>query len=95
MRCGPARLAALGRHGPSARTCQAGMITTRTGNLRLIQVFWFERLNFDELVDVGADFAGEYAGVVGFDAHKDALGVHLVHDAVAAADGDPRRNRAR
>src|ERR1019366_6707342 len=42
-------------------------------------------LELDELVDVGADFAGEHARVVGFDAHDDALGVHLVDDAVAAA----------
>ena len=51
-------------------------------------------LELDELVDVGADFAGEHAGVVGFDAHDDALGVHLVDDAVAAAD-DHRARIAR
>ena len=51
-----------------------------------MQVFWFERLNFGELVDVRADFAAEHAGVVGFDAHDDALGVDLIDDAVAAAD---------
>src|SRR5216684_7849722 len=36
-------------------------------------------LEFDELIDVRAHFAAEHAGVIGFHAHDDALGVHLVH----------------
>ena len=51
-------------------------------------------LELDELVDVGADFAGEHARVVGLDAHDDALGVHLIDDSVAAAD-DHRARIAR
>ena len=51
-------------------------------------------LEFDELVDVRAHFAGEHARVVGLDAHDDALGIHLVDDAVAAAD-DHRAGIAR
>ena len=51
-------------------------------------------LELDERVDVGADFAAEHAGVVGLDAHDDALGVDLIDDAVAAAD-DHRAGIAR
>src|SRR5208282_3201667 len=43
-------------------------------------------LELGERVDVRADFAAEHAGMVGLDAHDDALAVHLVHDALAAAD---------
>src|SRR5467141_3013600 len=43
-------------------------------------------LEFDELIDVRAHFAAEHAGVIGLDAHDDALGVDLVHDAFALAE---------
>src|SRR4029077_19632899 len=43
-------------------------------------------LEFDQRVDVRADFAAEHAGMVGFNAHDDPLGVHLIDDAFAAAD---------
>src|SRR5207245_10417552 len=43
-------------------------------------------LELDELIDVRAHFAAEHAGVVGFHAHDNALGVHLVHDAFALAE---------
>ena len=45
-------------------------------------------LELDELIDVRAHFAAEYAGVIGFDAHDDALGVDLIDDAVALAEHD-------
>src|SRR5579883_1123488 len=45
-------------------------------------------LEFDERVDIGADFAAQHAGVVGLDAHDDAFGVHLVNDAIALAKDD-------
>src|SRR5882672_9374453 len=51
-------------------------------------------LEFDELIDVRAHFAAEHAGVIGFHAHDDALGVHLVHDAFALAE-DHRAGIAR
>src|SRR5712671_287380 len=43
-------------------------------------------LELDELIDVRAHFATEHAGVIGFDAHDDAFGVHLVDDALAFAE---------
>src|SRR5262249_463933 len=42
----------------------------------------------DECVDVRTDFAAEHAGVIGFNAHDDALGVDLIHDAIALAEHD-------
>src|SRR5258708_25387853 len=45
-------------------------------------------LELCERVNVRTNFAAEYAGVVAFDAHDDALGVNLVHDAVALAEHD-------
>ena len=48
-------------------------------------------LEFRQQVNVRTDFAAEHAGLVGLDAHDDALGVHLIHDAVAAADDDRAR----
>src|SRR5882672_6691875 len=45
-------------------------------------------LELCERVNVRTNFAAEYAGVVAFDAHDDALGVDLVHDAVALAEHD-------
>ena len=41
-------------------------------------------LELGERVDVGAHFAAEHAGVVRLDADDDALGVHLIDDAIAA-----------
>ncbi len=43
-------------------------------------------LEFDQRIDVRADFAAEHAGVIGFHANDNALGVHLIDDAIAAAD---------
>ena len=45
-------------------------------------------LELGERVDVRANFAAEYAGVIAFDAHDDALGVDLIDDAVALAEHD-------
>src|SRR5258707_10422952 len=45
-------------------------------------------LELDELIDVRAHFAAEHAGVIGLDAHDDALGVDLVHDTFAFAKHD-------
>ena len=42
-------------------------------------------LELREQVNVRPDFAAQHAGLVGFHAHDHAFGVHLVHDAVAAA----------
>src|SRR6266699_1379990 len=43
-------------------------------------------LEFDELIDVRAHFAAQHAGVIGFHAHDDALGVDLIDDAFAFAE---------
>src|SRR5713226_619628 len=45
-------------------------------------------LELDELIDVHAHFAAEHAGVIGFHAHNDALGVDLIDDAFAFAKDD-------
>ena len=45
-------------------------------------------LELREQVNVRAHFAAEHAGLVGLDAHDDALGVNLIDDAVAAANDD-------
>src|SRR6267143_3470262 len=45
-------------------------------------------LEFDELINVRAHFAAKHAGVVGFHAHDDALGVDLIDDAFALAEYD-------
>src|SRR5713226_2841159 len=45
-------------------------------------------LELDELIDVRAHFAAEHAGVIGFHAHDDALGVDLIDDAFAFAKDD-------
>src|SRR5487761_1138167 len=42
-------------------------------------------LEFGEQINVRADFAAEHAGLIGFDAHDDALGIDLIDDAVALA----------
>src|SRR5208282_4719185 len=42
-------------------------------------------LELREQVNVRYDFAAQYAGLIGFHAHDHALGVHLVHDAIALA----------
>src|SRR5579872_1748199 len=42
-------------------------------------------LEFSEQINVRTHFAAEHAGLVGFDADDDALGVDLIHDAVALA----------
>src|SRR6267154_1622263 len=43
-------------------------------------------LEFDELIDVRAHFAAQHAGVIGFHAHDDALGIDLIDDAFAFAE---------
>ena len=48
-------------------------------------------LELREQVNVRSDFAAEHAGLIGFHAHDDALGVHLIDDAVAAAHDDCAR----
>ena len=54
-----------------------------------MQVFWLERLELRELVDVGTDLTRELRGVVfAFDAHNDALGVDRIDDAVALGQDD-------
>ena len=45
-------------------------------------------LELDELIDVRAHFAAEHAGVIGFDAHDDALRIDLIDDAFALAKHD-------
>src|SRR5208283_2390149 len=45
-------------------------------------------LELGQGVDVGTDFAAEYARVVAFDANDDAFGVDLIDDAVALAEDD-------
>jgi len=45
-------------------------------------------LEFDELIDVRAHFAAQHAGVIGLDAHDDALGVNLVDDTFALTQHD-------
>src|SRR5467141_1293349 len=45
-------------------------------------------LELDELIDVRSHFAAENAGVIGFHAHDNALGVDLVDDAFALAEHD-------
>src|SRR5580704_3008835 len=48
-------------------------------------------LEFDELIDVSADFTAEHAGVIGLDANDDAFGVDLIDDAIALAEHDRAR----
>src|SRR5271154_387509 len=48
-------------------------------------------LELREQVNVGSNFAAQYAGLIGFNAHDYAFGVHLVHDTVAAANDDRTR----
>src|SRR5436309_1220808 len=45
-------------------------------------------LDFRQLVDIRAHFAAEHPGVIGFDAHDDAFGVHLIDNAFAFAEHD-------
>src|SRR6266581_4948413 len=45
-------------------------------------------LELNQLVYVRAYFAAEHAGVIGFDAHDDAFGVHLIDNAFALAEYD-------
>src|SRR6267378_4056010 len=45
-------------------------------------------LELDELIDVRSHFAAEHAGVIGFHAHDDALGVDLIDDTFALAEHD-------
>src|SRR6266849_2108987 len=45
-------------------------------------------LELGQGVDVRANFTAQYAGVVGLHANDDALGVHLIHDAVPLAKHD-------
>src|SRR5713101_5025929 len=45
-------------------------------------------LEFDELINVRAHFAAQHAGVIGLDAHDDALGVNLVDDTFALTQHD-------
>ncbi len=73
--------------GPSARTWRLFHTVANTNERLLADAsVLVGTLEFDQLVDVRAYFAAEHAGVVGLDAHDNALGVHLIDDAFTAAE---------
>ncbi len=76
-------------HGPSARYL-AGLHAVADANQRLLvdAGVLVGALELGERVDVGTHFAAEHAGMIAFDANDDALGVHLIDDAVALAEDD-------
>src|SRR5271168_2572953 len=52
-------------------------------------------LELRKQVNVRPDFAAQYAGLIGFHAHDHALGVHLVHNAIALAHDHSARIASR
>src|SRR5882762_5374 len=85
------QFAALGARSVGQHLALADAVTDADERLLVDARILVRPLEFDELVDVSADFAGEHTGVVGLDVHDDAFGVHLVHDSVAAADDHSAR----